>query len=85
MDKEVIIEADCHIGSGDDFRTNSKEPKLLNTGINIIGKRTKVPSGVKMGHNCIIYNNVVEEDFSDSAIQSGETIKTRRRGPARTA
>ena len=85
LDKEVVVAAGCHIGYGNNFQINRREPKVVNTGINIIGKRTKIPSGVKMGHNCIIYCNVVEDDFPDSAIQSGETIKTRRRGPARTA
>jgi glucose-1-phosphate adenylyltransferase len=85
LDKEVIIEAGCHLGCGDNFQINRREPKVVNTGITVIGKRAKVPAGVKIGRNCIVYHGVLEDDFLSSDIQSGETIRPRRRGSARTA
>ena len=80
LDKEVVVEAGCHLGCGDNFQINRREPKVVNTGITIIGKRAKVPAGVKIGRNCIVYHSVVESDFPGSDIQSGETIRPRRRG-----
>ena len=85
LDKEVTVKAGCHIGCGDNFQINRREPNVANTGINIIGKRTKVPTGVKMGRNCITYYGVTENDFPGSEIQSGETIKPKQRGAARAA
>jgi len=83
LDKEVVVEAGCHIGFGDDFRINRREPEVLNSGITIVGKRAKVPPGVRIGHNCIIGCGVVEEDFSASEIKSGETIRPKRRSSRR--
>ncbi len=79
LDKEIIIEADCHIGFGDDYRINRTNPKVLNTGLSIIGKRTVIPSSHKIGRNCIIYDNVVEGDFPEPEVKSGETIKPKRK------
>ncbi|MAE11298.1 MAG: glucose-1-phosphate adenylyltransferase [Dehalococcoidales bacterium] len=79
LDKEVVVGPGCHIGFGDNFQISRKEPKVANTGITIIGKRARVPSGIKIGRNCIIYHGVAESDFSGSDIQSGETIKPKRR------
>lgn len=85
LDKEVTLGAGCHIGFGDNFLINRKEPKVANTGITIIGKRASVPDGVKIGRNCIIYNGIAEDDFPGSDIQSGETVRARRRSTTRSA
>ena len=82
LDKEVTVEAGCYLGCGDNFQINRREPKVANVGITIVGKRAKIPNGVKIGRNCIIYPGVVEDDFSGSEVQSGETIMPRRRGTA---
>ena len=79
LDKEIVVGADCHIGFGDDSQVNHKEPKVLNTGITIVGKGARIPPGVKVGRNCAIFSNVVENDFPSSTIQSGETVKPKRR------
>jgi glucose-1-phosphate adenylyltransferase len=79
LDKEVVIETGCHIGFGDDFRANRSNPNVLNTGLTIVGKRTVIPTGYKIGRNCIIYDSVTEDDFPGPEIQSGETIKPKRK------
>ncbi len=79
LDKEVVVGAGCHIGCGSNFQINRREPKVANTGINIIGKRAKVPAGIKVGRNCIIYYGVTEDDFPGPEIQSGETVRPKRR------
>jgi glucose-1-phosphate adenylyltransferase len=83
LDKEVSVEADCHIGFGEDFQVNHKEPKTLNTGITIVGKKAGIPAGVRVGRNCIVYGGVTEGDFPGLEIQSGETIEPKGRRPAR--
>lgn len=82
LDKEVVVEAGCHIGFGYDFRPNRKEPKVVNNGITIVGKRAKIPPAVRIGRNCVIYGGVEEDDFSSSEIQSGETIRGKQRPSA---
>jgi len=79
LDKRVVVAAGCHIGFGNDFHINRNNPKLLNTGLTIVGKQAVIPSGTKLGRNCIIYDNVAEVDFPDSKVQSGETVKPKRK------
>jgi glucose-1-phosphate adenylyltransferase len=79
LDKEITIEPDCHIGSGDDFHINRLYPKVLNTGLTIVGKRTVIPAGYRIGRNCIIYDSVVEGDLPPGEVKSGETVKPKRK------
>ncbi|MFC1941022.1 glucose-1-phosphate adenylyltransferase family protein [Chloroflexota bacterium] len=83
LDKEIVVEAGCHIGYGSDVRTNFKASKLRNTGITVIGKRAKIPPGIKIGCSCVIHCDIKEEDFPASKIKSGQTIRAKRRGHAR--
>ena len=78
LDKTVVVGDGCHVGFGDDFQANRKEPKVLNTGITIVGKRAVIPPEVKIGRNCIIYGGVCEGDFIGPEIRSGETIRPKR-------
>ncbi len=79
LDKEIHVGADCHIGFGEDYRINRINPQVLNTGLTVVGKRSSIPQGLKIGHNCIIYDSVTDGDFTDSEVKSGETIKPKRK------
>ena len=79
IDKEVVVEADCHIGFSDNFQGNRKQPKLVNTGITLIGKRARIHPGTKIGRNCVVYGGSEREDFPGLQIESGETIKPKKR------
>ena len=79
LDKEVLVEPGCHIGYGNNFQVNRGNPRVLSTGLTIVGKRTVVPSGYKIGRNCIIYDNVVENDFPEPETPSGETVRPKRK------
>ncbi len=83
LDKEVVVEADCHIGFGDDFRANRQQPKALNSGITIVGKKAKIPPKVRIGRNCVIFCGVTEDDFPAREIKSGETIEPKQSRRAR--
>jgi len=79
LDKEVVIEAGCYVGFGDNARPNRAEPDTLSTGITLLGRKAKVPPGTTIGRNCVICCSVTEDDFTSSEVQSGETIKAKRR------
>ncbi len=83
LDKEVVVETGCCIGFSDDFQVNREEPKMLNSGLTVIGKGAKIPEGVKIGRNCAIAANAAERDFRGFIVPSGETIKAKRHRPAR--
>ena len=83
LEKEVVVEAGSHVGSGNDFQVNREEPLILSTGLTVVGKGAKIPEGMKIGRNCAIAGNVTEKDFRGSIVQSGETINPKRHRPAR--
>lgn len=83
LDKQVVVEAGCHIGFGEDFQVNREDPRTLSTGITVVGKGARIPPGTTTGRNCAIFSNVRESDFRNSLVPSGETIKAKRHRPAR--
>ena len=83
LDKQVVIEAGSHVGTGNDFQVNREEPLILNTGLTVVGKGSRIPEGVKIGRNCAIACNVTEKDFRSSIVLSGETINAKRHRTSR--
>jgi glucose-1-phosphate adenylyltransferase len=82
LDEGAAVEAGCHLGFGDDLTVNRTEPKAVNTGITIVGRRAKIPPGVRLGRNCIVSPGVTDDDFPTADVQSGITIRPRRRAGA---
>jgi glucose-1-phosphate adenylyltransferase len=79
LDKEVVIGSGAHIGYGTDMALNRMEPKNLSTGITVVGKRVRIPPGLKLGRNVRVDADVVEADFEhvlhvEGIIPSGETV-----------
>jgi glucose-1-phosphate adenylyltransferase len=79
LDKEIVVNGGAHIGYGDDPSPNRMEPKNLSTGITVVGKRVRIPSGLKLGRNVRVDADVVEADFEhvlhvEGIIPSGETV-----------
>jgi UDP-3-O-[3-hydroxymyristoyl] glucosamine N-acyltransferase len=42
--------------------------------LTVIGKKARIPAGLKIGHNVIINPNVTEEHFQTDFVASGETV-----------
>ena len=79
IDEDVVIGDNCKIGVGSDCRPNRRFPKMLDSGLTVIGKGARIPSGTTIGRNCIIYNRVVEDDILEKEVPSGTTIMPKRR------
>ncbi|MFC1964930.1 glucose-1-phosphate adenylyltransferase family protein [Chloroflexota bacterium] len=77
VDKQVIIGAKAHVGWGDDMNPNHEEPENLKTGITLIGKRARVPEGIKIGRNCKVAPRAQKSDFSGVSLPSGSSIRRR--------
>jgi len=75
LDKGVIIGEGSRVGGGQALNGNKKYPEVLWSGITIIGKNSRIPSGCKIGKNCIIGADVGENDFPSLIVPSGETIE----------
>lgn len=74
IDKEVCIGQGAEIGYGVDNVPNHRYPERLNTGLTVVGKQTRIPPGLKIGHNVIINPGLDESHFQSDFIASGETI-----------
>jgi glucose-1-phosphate adenylyltransferase len=80
VDKEAQIGAGAAIGWGDDYAPNREEPDNLAVGISLVGRRARVPAGVKVGRNCRIDPRVTEDDFQTDEVPSGGIIYASRAG-----
>ncbi len=83
LDKHVVVGADVRLGEGADTRPNRTQPRNLMSGITVVGKGARVPSGLRVGRNCLIAADVIERDFArflssnghvGSELASGETV-----------
>lgn len=86
LDKNVVVGADVRLGAGEDLRHNRAQPRNLQTGITVVGKNARIPSGWEVGRNCLIAPDTVEKDFARAApagskrrrcVPSGETVDAR--------
>jgi glucose-1-phosphate adenylyltransferase len=78
LDKEVVVGTACRIGDSEDYRANRRFPRHLASGLTVVGKRARIPSGMRVGRNCLIGSDVLETDFperDDSLLPSGGTIE----------
>jgi glucose-1-phosphate adenylyltransferase len=74
VDKEVGIGPGARVGGGDDQTPNAREPRNLNTGITVVGKRALIPAGTVVGRNCRIDADATADDFDGKALASGGTV-----------
>ncbi|HVL53023.1 MAG TPA: glucose-1-phosphate adenylyltransferase [Vitreimonas sp.] len=80
LDKEVVVGQGSIVGDGPDFDTpNRQEPGRLNTGITVVGKRTIIPRGARIGRNCRIGADVRTSDFPGRVVPSGGSVDGPRR------
>jgi glucose-1-phosphate adenylyltransferase len=78
LDKEVLVGQGAIIGDGPDFDTPNKvEPSRLNTGITVVGKRSVVRQGVRLGRNVKVGEGVRSTDFTSRVVKSGGTVERR--------
>ncbi|HEX6289669.1 MAG TPA: glucose-1-phosphate adenylyltransferase [Herpetosiphonaceae bacterium] len=82
LDKEIVVGERAQVGTGDDNTPNQREPKNINTGITIVGKRAHVAPGAIIGRNCRIDADIMPADFEQLEVASGATVS---RGLARGA
>lgn len=54
LDKGVVIGPGAKIGFGDSLVPNKLQPGLLDFGITLIGKKTVIPGGIRIGTNCLV-------------------------------
>ena len=84
LDKEVTVGPGAIVGEGADLTVPNKlEPNRLYSGITVVGKRTVIPRGVRIGRNVKIGGDVRATDFPRRVIPSGGTVERREQAPRR--
>jgi glucose-1-phosphate adenylyltransferase len=75
LDKEVVVGQGAIVGDGPDFNTpNQEEPGRLFTGISVVGKRSSIPRGVRVGRNVRIGGDVRTSDFVSRVVKTGASV-----------
>jgi glucose-1-phosphate adenylyltransferase len=77
IDKEVLVGQGAIIGEGPDGPPNKKEPDRLNTGITVVGKRSVIPRGARLGRNVKVGGEVRATDWARRVIPTGGTVDRR--------
>jgi len=74
LDKEVTVGRGSVVGEGDSSVANYERPDIVNTGINVIGKRVTIPSGMTVGRNVVIGPGVRDELADRAALEAGASV-----------
>jgi glucose-1-phosphate adenylyltransferase len=74
VDKEVSVGRGCFIGYGSPTCSNSRFPESASFGVSLIGKRARIPAGVRIGRNCLIAPDLTEREIPRRDIVCGEVI-----------
>jgi glucose-1-phosphate adenylyltransferase len=76
LDKEVVVGPGAIVGDGPfPDKPNRIEPSRLNTGITVVGKRSVIPRGARIGRNVKVAADVRATDFVKRVIKSGESVE----------
>ena len=75
IDKETVIGDNSKIGYGDDYTVNKDNPKVLSSGLNVIGKKLILPEGLVVERNVRIFSSSNPKELNVKHIKSGETLK----------
>jgi glucose-1-phosphate adenylyltransferase len=74
LDADVVVGPSAVIGYGDDNMPNQELPDRLDKGITVVGERSRIPGGLRVGRNVLIHSDRTEVDFPDPLIASGGTV-----------
>jgi glucose-1-phosphate adenylyltransferase len=75
IDKETIVGKNSIIGIGDDYTPNKDNPKVLSSGLNVIGKKLILPDNLIVERNVRIFSSTKPTELSITHIKTGETIR----------
>lgn len=75
LDKRVQVEEGAVVGDGSNYTVaNRLKPTHLYTGISLVGKGAIIPSGQKIGRNCVVDSYITENAYPGKMIEDGESL-----------
>ena len=75
IDKDTVVGKNTIIGYGDDYSPNKDNPKVLSSGLNVIGKKLILPDNLIIERNVRIFSSSNPRELQTTHIKTGETIK----------
>lgn len=73
IDQNTVIGDNVVMGEGENT-PNEDKPNIYNTGITVVGSESKIPDGVVIGKNCVIFGETTVENYNNSKLESGKSI-----------
>lgn len=76
LDKDVHVGREAVIGIGDAKVPSDIQPEYLDFGVTLIGKGTRIPSGTRIGTNCLVAGHLRRRDIPDgvSSISGDKSV-----------
>jgi glucose-1-phosphate adenylyltransferase len=79
LDKKVRVGPGAVLGYGNATTPNVDFPEVVRSGITVVGKRSVIPGGARIGRNCLIGPDVTSDLLPGRDIVCGETIAREER------
>jgi glucose-1-phosphate adenylyltransferase len=73
-DKRVTFGEGCRVGWEEPLVPNRLEPRLLSSGLTVVGHNTYVPAGTRVGAHCILHPHLDRQAFPSGHLPSGEVL-----------
>lgn len=75
IDEDVQVAGGVVLGDSHDNTPNHQTPEWLNTGLTLVGTRTYIPEGTRIGRNVVVHPRTSAETFgSHKVVESGATV-----------
>jgi len=71
IDKMSIVGRACTIGKGRNSVPNKLQPALLDFGLTLVGRKTIIPDGTRIGTNCLVSGSVKSGRIPAGDIEDG--------------
>ncbi len=74
LDKQVVVGASAQVGTGKTNGANRSSPEGLTGGVSVVGKKSIVPAGARVGRNCVIHPELTAAHWPTTDLASGESL-----------
>jgi glucose-1-phosphate adenylyltransferase len=77
LDRKTEVLAGARLGEGDPAVFNQRHPDALSGGVTLVGARTRIPDGARVGTNCIIPPGLQADQWKTRVVADGMTLSPR--------
>ena len=77
LDSKVEVPGGARLGEGDPAIANRRYPDVLSGGVTLVGARTRIPEGARVGTNGIIPPGLRADQWKARVIADGGTLDPR--------